>query len=187
MIPNAGHHTPRQRQTVTVWIRLLHVRKRYVSFEEQHKGRQISRLSLNIFLDITGMILICSDIEHLFYLRVTLSVWIPHTKITIEYYDWFIHRTRFVAWFNLSVVTYTTGNPDFRIGHPVWHTALWILGLTLWHSLRPFITNVTTAYVSICFRALQSFHHYELVPCFLGYLLPIVLWFSVHAMDRGDC
>ena len=109
MIPDVGHHTPRQRHTVTFWIRLLHVRKRHVSFEEQYKGPQISRLSLNIFLDITGMILICSDIEHLFYLSVILSVWIPHTKITIEYYDWFIRLTRFVAWFNMSVVTYTTG------------------------------------------------------------------------------
>ena len=56
MIPDVGHHITRQRQTVTVWIRLLHVRKRNMGFEEQHKGRQISRLSFNTFLDITGMI-----------------------------------------------------------------------------------------------------------------------------------
>ena len=102
---------PRAQTTAdgTAWIRLLHVRKRNTGFEEQHKGRQISKLSLITSLAITGMVLSCSDSEILFYLRVMLSIWIPHTKITLEYYDWFKRRNRFVTWFNLSFVTNATG------------------------------------------------------------------------------
>jgi len=101
-------------QTVTAWIRLLHFWKRNGDFEKQHKERQISRLSMNTFLHITGMVLSCSDSEILFYLRVVLSILIPHIKIAIEYYDWFIRPTRCVAWFNLPVVTNTTGTRTYE-------------------------------------------------------------------------
>jgi len=187
MIPDVGHHIPRQWQTVTTWIRLLYVRKRNMRFEEQHKGRQISRLSLNTFLDVTGMVLSCSDSELLFYLRVILSVWIPRTKIAMEYYNCFIRRTLFVGWFNLSDVTYTTRTrtsvSDILWGTEYYEFSIYTVALasyiyyqrnhSVWEHLlqgAPIIPSLRTC----------SVFPWLSVPA-------VILWFSAHAMNRGDC